>query len=101
MEPPGADAAVEADRPVLALPEVVAALARRSQLLLLAQRADLVPLLEVVALPEVEAEPAVEEASAEAGCRSFSAAMAGNLASTGTPRCSPAPRSGRKAKRHR
>ena len=49
---------------------------------------------------EVEAELAVEEVSVEAVHKSFSAAMAGNLPSAGTPRYSPAPRSGRKAKRH-
>ena len=51
----------------------------------------------------VEAEPAPdlaeEEASVEALHRWFSAAMAGNLTSTETPRYSPVPRSGRRAKR--
>ena len=56
-------------------------------------------LLEVVALLEAEAELAVEEVSVEALHRSFSPAMVGNLPSTGTPRYSPVPRSGRKAKR--
>ena len=74
---------------VLALPEVVVDLAL---LQLLAQ-------LAVLALLEVVAELAVEEASVEALHRSFSAAMAGTLPSTGTPRYSPVPRSGRKAKR--
>ena len=52
--------------------------------------------LAVLALLEVVAELAV---SVEALHRSFSPAMAGNLPSTGTPRYSPVPRSGRKAKR--
>ncbi len=46
---------------------------------------------------EVVAEPAVEEVPPRH--RSFSAAMGGSLPSTGTPRYSPVPRSGRKAKR--
>jgi hypothetical protein len=54
--------------------------------------------LEVLALLEVE-ELAVEEVSVEALHRSFSAAMVGNLPSTGTPQYSPVPRFGQKAKR--
>ena len=102
-----------ADRAVLVRPEVVAALARLLvlvQLVLLPELSVLSPLplpvqlevvvhlarLPVLALLEVAAEPAVEEAPL---CRSFSAAMVGNLPSAGTPRYSPVPRSGRKAKR--
>lgn len=81
--------AVPLELAVLALPEVVVGLA---VLPLLAR-------LAVLALLEVAAELAVEEVSVEALHRSFSAAMAGNLPSTGTPRYSPVPRSGRKAKR--
>ena len=80
---------VVVDLAVLVQPEVVAGLAR-------------LPLpsqLEVLALPQVVAELALEEVSVEALHRSFSAAMVGNLPSTGTPRYSPVPRSGRKAKR--
>ncbi len=77
---------------VLALPEVAGgpgALPLLALLQVLAQLAVLAPL-------EVVAELAVEEPLLH---RSFSAAMAGNLPSTGTPRYSPVPRSGRKAKR--
>jgi hypothetical protein len=69
--------AVEVDLAVEEVPEVVVDLA-------------------VLALLEVVAELAV---SVEALHRSFSPAMVGNLPSTGTPRYSPVPRSGRKAKR--
>ena len=89
MAPAVAEVALEAELPVLALPEVVVDLAR-------------LPLpshLAVLALLEVVAELAAEEVSVEALHRSFSAAMVGNLPSTGTPRYSPVPRSGRKAKR--
>jgi len=81
--------APEVDLAVEEVPGVVVDLVR---LPLLAQRA-------VLALLEVGAELAVEEVSVEAVYRSFSAAMVGNLPPTGTPRCSPVPRSGRKAKR--
>jgi hypothetical protein len=89
LPPAVAEAAVEAERPVLALPEVVVDLARLPLLALLA----------VLALLEVVAELAVEEVPVEALHRSFSAAMVVDLPSTGTPRYSPVPRSGRKAKR--
>ena len=87
-----------------AVPEVVAGLARLpllAQLAVLAELPVLSPLevvvdLAVLALLEVVAELAVEEVPLH---RSFSAAMVGNLPSTGTPRYSPVPRSGRKAKR--
>lgn len=86
---------LEAEVSVLALPEVVVDLAR---LPLLAQRA--VPAQRaVLAQMEVVVELAVEEVSVEALHRSFSSAMVGNLPSAGTPRYSPVPRSGRKAKR--
>ena len=49
---------------------------------------------------EVVAELAGEEVSLEALHRSFSPEMVGNFRLAGTPRCSPAPRSARKAKRH-
>ena len=105
MAPPVPE--VVGDLAVLERLEVVAGLAR---LPLLSQPALPSPLpvlspLEVVvrlarlpvpALREVVAEPAVEELPRT---RSFSAAMVGNLPSTGTPRYSPVPRSGRKAKR--
>ena len=94
MAPAVAEVALEAELPVLALSEAVVDLAQPevlAQLAVLALRVVL-PLLEVVA------EPAVEEVSVEAH-RSFSPAMVGNLPSTGTPRYSPVPRSGRKAKR--
>ena len=81
------EVALEAELPVLALPEVVVA------------RLPVLPLLAVLALLEVVEEGAVEEVSVEALHRSFSAAMVGNLPSTGTPLYSPVPRSGRKAKR--
>ena len=81
---------------VRALPEVVVDLARPP---LLAQPAVLAQLVEMVPLLQLEAELAVEEVSVEALHRSFSPAMAGNLPSTGTPRYSPVPRSGRKARR--
>lgn len=97
---------VVVDLAVLVRPEVVAGLARLSQLAVLAQlplpsqlavpaQPPVLALLEVVALLAVEVELAVEEVLH----RSFSAAMVGNLPSTGTPRYSPVPRSGRKAKR--
>ena len=100
MAPAVAEVALEAELSVprllavLALPEVVVDLGQPpllAQLALLAQ-------LEVLALLEVVAELAVEEVSGEALHRSFSAAMVGNLTSPGTPRYSPVPRSGRKAK---
>ena len=89
------------DLAVLVRPEVVAGLAR---LPLLPPLEVLSPLEVVVdlarllllALLEVVVELAVEEVPL---IRSFSAAMVGNLPSTGTPRYSPVPRSGRKAKR--
>ena len=87
MAPAVAEVALAAELPVLALPEVVVA------------RLPVLPLLAVLALLEVVEEVAVEEVSVEALHRSFSAAMVGNLPSTGTPRYSPVPRSGRKAKR--
>ena len=80
---------VVVDPAVLPLVEVVVGLARLP----------LPSLLELLALPEAVAELAVEEVSVEALHRSFSVAMVGNLRSTGTPRYSPVPRSGRKAKR--
>jgi hypothetical protein len=89
LPPAVAEVALEAELPVLALPEVVVDLAR---LPLLAQRA-------VLALLEVVVELAVEEVSVEALHRSFSAAMVGNLPSPGTPQYAAVPRSGRKAKR--
>jgi hypothetical protein len=99
---------VVVDLAVLVRPEVVAGLARlpllsqAAVLALLGVVVDLarLPLLSqraVLALLEVVAELAVEELAART--RSFSAAMVGNLPSTGTPRYSPVPRSGRKAKR--
>jgi hypothetical protein len=116
LPPVAAEVALEAERPVLAPQEVVAVLARLPLLSLLAVLAVLsllavvvdlallrlpAPLellaLAVLALLEVAAELAVEEL--QALHRSFSAAMVGNLPSTGTPRYSPVPRSGRKAKR--
>src|SRR6516225_3296621 len=87
--------AVEVDLAVEEVPEVVVDLARLpllTQLPVLAQPA-------VLPLREVVAELAGEEVSVEALPRSFSPAMVGNLPSTGTPRSSPVPRSGRKAKR--
>ena len=54
--------------------------------------------LAVQAQPAVVVDLAVEELPVEALHRSFSAAMVGNLPSTGTPRYLPVPRSGRKAK---
>ena len=97
---------VVVDLAVLVRPEVVAGLARlplpsqlavRSQLALLALREVVVDLARLpVLLPlEVAAELAVEELPLH---RSFSAATAGILPSTGTPRYSPVPRSGRRAK---
>ena len=100
MAPAVAEVALEAELSVpgqlavLALPEVVVDLGQPP---LLAQLAVLA-LLVVLPLLEVVAEPAVEEVSVEAH-RSFSPAMVGNLPSTGTPRYSPVPISGRKAKR--
>ena len=73
-----------------AVPEVVVDLA------VLALPVDLAH-LQLLAQLAVVAELAVEEVSVEALHRSFSAAMVGNLPSTGTPRYSPVPRSGRKA----
>src|SRR5579862_2931764 len=73
----------------LALPEVlsrVPVLARPGVL------AHLAPLLREADLPAVEV-------SLGADHRSFSAAMVGNLTSAATPRCSPVPRSGRRANR--
>ena len=104
---------LEAEASVLALPEVVVDLAR---LVVLAQLAVLADLLDLARRPllahltqlvvlvdlaplEREADLPAEEVSVEAVHRSFSAAMVGNLPSTGTPRYSPVPRSGRKAKR--
>ena len=83
-----------------AVPEVVVDLAQPPVLAQSPVPAHLVVLALLVVLPllEVVAEPAVEEVSVEAH-RSFSPAMVGNLPSTGTPRSSPVPRSGRKAKR--
>ena len=86
-----------------AVPEVVADLAVLLLLALLGQLAVLLPLevvalLEVVVLLELEAALAVEVPLLH---RSLSVAMVGNLPSTGTPRYSPVPRSGRKAKRRR
>ena len=92
---------LEAVRAVLALPEVLVDLARP---LVLAELAVL-PRLPVAAQPPVLVDPlveaavSVEEAPVELLCRSFSAAMVGSLPSAGTPRFSPVPRSGRKAKR--
>ena len=95
MAPAVAEVALEAELPVLAPAEVVVDRARPP---LPAQRAVLAQVA-VLALLEVVEEPAVEEGSVEALHRSFSAAMVGNLPSTGTPRYSPVLRSGRKAKR--
>lgn len=92
---------------VPALPEVVvdlAALPLPSQLAVLVLLEVVVELaalpllsqLAVLALLEVVAELAVEVPLLH---RSLSAAMVGNLPSTGTPRYSPVPRSGRKARR--
>ena len=72
-----------------AVPEVVVDLARLPQLAVLSP-------LEVVALLELEAALAVEVPVLH---RSLSAAMVGSSTSAGTPRYSPVPRSGRKAKR--
>jgi hypothetical protein len=90
-----------------AVPEVVVDLAVLAQLAVLSPlevvvdlaRLPLLAQLAVLALLEVVAELAVEEVSVEALHRSFSPAMVGDLPSTGTPRYSPVPRSGRKAKR--
>ena len=95
----------EAEASVLALAEVVVDLARRPLLAVLALLVVLVdlarrPLLAHLAPLEREADSPEEEVSVEALHRSFSAAMVGNLPSTGTPRYSPAPRSGRRANRH-
>ena len=94
-----AEVAVEAELQVLAQLAVLSLLEVVVPLLeflpLLARQAVLVPLQEVVV------ELAVEEVSVEALHRSYSPAMAGNSPSTGTPRYSPVPRSGRKAKRRR
>jgi hypothetical protein len=89
---------VVVDLAVLVRPEVLAVLARLPLLSPLAVLAlvKVVALLEVEALLEVVAELAVEEVAPRT--RSFSAAMVGNLPSTETPRYSPVPRSGRKAK---
>ena len=84
--------APEAELPFLVLREAVVDLAH------LAVPSQLA-VLPLQALLEVVAELAVEEVSVEALHRSFSAAMVGNLPSTGTPRYSPVPRSERKAKR--
>jgi hypothetical protein len=92
---------------VLALAEVAVDLALSEFLSRLRAVADLarLPLLDHLAalahlapLPR-EADLAEEEVSLEALHRSFSAAMVGNLPSAATPRCSPVPRSGRKANR--
>ena len=80
---------VVVDLAVLVQPEVVVGLARLQ----------LPSLLELLALLEVVAELAVEEVSVEALHRSFSSAMVGSSTSAGTPRYSPVPRSGRRAKR--
>jgi hypothetical protein len=93
--------AVEVDLAVEEVPEVVVDLARLpllTQLPVLA-RPPLLAQPAVLPLREVVAELAGEEVSVEALPRSFSPAMVGNLPSTGTPRSSPVPRSGRKAKR--
>ena len=74
---------------------LLAQLAVLLQLVVLAQL-EVVAQLEAVALLEVVAALAVEVPLLH---RSLSAAMAGNLPSTGTPRYSRVPRSGRKAKR--
>jgi hypothetical protein len=89
-----AEVALDAELSVLALPAVLALAAVVVDLARLSQ-------LAVLALPEVVADVAVEAVSVEAlhHHRSLSAVMAGNLTSTGTPRYSPVPRSGRKAKR--
>jgi hypothetical protein len=76
LAPVVAEVALEAELPALALAQ-----------------------LSVPTLREVVVDLAVEEGPVEARIRSFSAAMVGNLPSTGTPRYSPVPRSGRKAKR--
>ena len=81
--------ALEAVLAVLALPEVVVDLVRRPVL----------PQVAVLSLLEVVVDLAVEEAPVEALHRSISSAMVGSLPSAGTPRFSPVPRSGRKAKR--
>jgi hypothetical protein len=116
---------VVVDLAVLVQPEVAAGLERLPQPSLLTQL-PLLPLVAVLSLPagllqlpvlahlpvlaqvalrallEAEAERAVEAVSVEAlhHRQSLSSAMAENLPSTGTPRYSPVPRSGRKAKRH-
>jgi hypothetical protein len=102
---------IEAEASVLALPEVVVDLARLVVLAQLAVLADLLVLLDLAHLTQLvvlvdlaplerEADLPAEEVSVEAVHRSFSAAMVGNLPSTGTPRYSPVPRSGRRANRH-
>ena len=95
MAPPVLEVAV--DLAVLVRPEVVVDLARLTVPSLLPVLAQLALLV----LLEVGAERAVEAVSVEAlhPHRSLSAVMAGNLPSTATPRYSPVPRSGRKAKR--
>ena len=88
---------VVVDLAVLVRPEVVVGLAcllLPSQLAVLALPVDLAR-LQLLAQLAVVAELVVEELLH----RSFSSAMAGILRSTGTPRYSPVPRSGRKAKR--
>ena len=88
MAPAVPEVALEAELLVLAQLAVLSLLEVVADLSVLAQLAVLVPL-------ELVAELVVEELLH----RSFSSAMAGILRSTGTPRYSPVPRSGRKAKR--
>ena len=95
MAPAVAEVALEAELPVLAPREVVD-LARLPLLALLEVVAELAVLVPLEVAAALAAELAVEEVPLH---RSFSAAMVGNLPSTGTPRYSPVPRSGRKAKR--
>ena len=88
---------VEAEQPVLGLPEVVVDLAQppvRSQLAVLARLPVLAQVAVLVPLV-VAAERPVEEVPPH---QSYSAAMVGILPSAGIPRCSLVPRSGRRAK---
>ena len=98
MAPPAPEVVV-----VLVRPEVVAVQAQLVDRARLRPQVQLAVLLQLqrLALLEVEAERAVEAVSVEAlhHRRSFSVVMAGKLPSTGTPRYSPVPRSGRIAKR--
>jgi hypothetical protein len=92
---PLADLVDLARRPLLALLVDLLDLARRP---LLAHLTQLVVLVDLAPL-EREVDLTEEEVLVEVH-RSFSAAMVGDLPSAATPRCSPVPRSGRRANRH-